>query len=302
MKPDICIYHANCNDGFAAAWVVWLKYENEVQYVPGFYEKSPPDVTGKHVIMVDFSYKHDVILELAKTAKSITIIDHHKSALEDLKQFQITEECSYKTIDDVLKQVDLYRDNVCAIFDMNHSGVILTWKFFFPDIPPPSVLNHVEDQDLARFKLDHTKEILAYICSFHYNFQDWLKLILSADRNPDFKDKMIFEGRTLLRNKEKDIRSLLTFGTRKMVIGGYLVNIANAPKYMGSDVATILSENELFAAAYVDSQTHRVFSLRSRGDKALDVSKIAESYGGGGHYNAAGFSVVFDDLVKLNLI
>ena len=23
MKPDICIYHGNCADGFTAAWAVW---------------------------------------------------------------------------------------------------------------------------------------------------------------------------------------------------------------------------------------------------------------------------------------
>jgi len=26
LKPELCIYHGNCADGFGAALAVWLKY------------------------------------------------------------------------------------------------------------------------------------------------------------------------------------------------------------------------------------------------------------------------------------
>lgn len=42
-KPDICIYHGNCDDGFGAAWAIWRRWGNEVAYVPGAYGKSLPD-------------------------------------------------------------------------------------------------------------------------------------------------------------------------------------------------------------------------------------------------------------------
>src|SRR4051812_40261454 len=97
MKP-LCIYHGNCADGFASAWVVRkantaeiLNNEgyptwqgDEMQFHAGVYQNPPPDVTGRHVIMVDFSYKRPVLLEMAAKAESILILDHHKTAAEDL--------------------------------------------------------------------------------------------------------------------------------------------------------------------------------------------------------------------------
>jgi hypothetical protein len=54
---SMCIYHGNCADGFGAAWVV-RKALGEIDFHPGKYQEPPPDVTGKDVVMVDFSYPH----------------------------------------------------------------------------------------------------------------------------------------------------------------------------------------------------------------------------------------------------
>lgn len=54
MKPDICIYHGGCADGFTAAWAVWKRWP-DVEFVAGIHGDPPPDVTGKHVLIVDFS-------------------------------------------------------------------------------------------------------------------------------------------------------------------------------------------------------------------------------------------------------
>ena len=80
---SMCIYHGNCADGFGAAWVV-RKALGEIDFHPGKYQEPPPDVTGKDVVMVDFSYKRPVLLEMAEKANSILILDHHKTAAEDL--------------------------------------------------------------------------------------------------------------------------------------------------------------------------------------------------------------------------
>ena len=54
--PTLCIYHANCNDGFAAALAVWLKYP-DIVFVGGVYGQNPPYCQYHDVVMVDFSYK-----------------------------------------------------------------------------------------------------------------------------------------------------------------------------------------------------------------------------------------------------
>src|SRR5277367_4902796 len=112
---QICIYHGNCADGFGAAWVV-RKALGAVDFHPGVYSEPPPDVTGREVVMVDFSYKRPVLLGMAKSAESILVIDHHKTAAEDLASLPVP--------------------NIDAVFDMEHSGAILTWNHYFPGERP----------------------------------------------------------------------------------------------------------------------------------------------------------------------
>lgn len=261
----VCIYHGNCADGFGAAWAV-RKALGDIEFHPGKYQEPPPDVTGKDVVMVDFSYKRPELLELAARAKSILILDHHKTAAEDL--------------------VDLPA-NVTAIFDMNHSGAMLTWKHFFPDEAPPVLLLHIEDRDLWRFALKNTREIQANVFSYPYDFQVWDRLMAAN------VETLITEGSAIERKHFKDIKELLGVVTRPMIIGGFSVPVANLPYIHSSDAGHQLAEGRPFGACYWDTPEGRVFSLRST-DAGVDVGAVAQLYGGGGHRNAAGFSVSFE--------
>lgn len=269
-----CIYHGNCADGFAAAWTVRRALGDGIDFVPGVYQEPAPDATGKDVVLVDFSYKRPVLLEMAQQANSILILDHHKSAMEDL--------------------VDL-PSNVVAVFDMHHSGAVLTWKHFFPDEPPPTLLLHIEDRDLWRFALQNTREIQANLFSYPYDFKVWDKL-MAADLQ-----ELAKEGAAIERKHFKDIRELLGVTQRKMIIGGHVVSVANLPYTMSSDAGHEMAEGYPFAACYWDTPQGRVFSLRSRED-GLDVSAIAKQYGGGGHRNAAGFRVGYAQAAAFELV
>ena len=46
--------------------------------------RTATDVTGKDVVLVDFSYKRPVLMEMAEKANNILILDHHKTSAEDL--------------------------------------------------------------------------------------------------------------------------------------------------------------------------------------------------------------------------
>jgi hypothetical protein len=95
--PVIVIYHGNCADGFGAALAVKnaLGVEN-IEYHAGVYQQDPPDVEGKHVIMVDFSYKPSVVNKMHDDAMSILILDHHVSAQKSFTDSEIAE---YKLVD-----------------------------------------------------------------------------------------------------------------------------------------------------------------------------------------------------------
>lgn len=292
----LCIYHGNCADGFAAAWVVrrWalknkIPAENIV-YHPGVYQKDPPNCIDKHVIIVDFSYKRSVMGLIFSACKSMTWIDHHKSAILDMQDFPGGD--------------DYHGDMYAQLLDMKHSGAMLAWMHFFGAETPPDLLRHIEDRDLWKFELPGTREVQAAVFSYPYNFELWDQLMRSSI------PFLMQQGTAIERKHHKDIEELIELAWRPMMIGDYWVPVLNVPYTMASDAGAkmnrMLELHELkimipiyqshgnFAATYYDKRDGRVFSLRSLAESNVDVSAIASYYGGGGHMNAAGFEVSRD--------
>lgn len=264
---SLCIYHGNCLDGFGAAWAVRHALGDNVAFYKGIHQQSPPDVTGMDVFLVDFSYKKDVLKDMLKVAASITILDHHITAENDLS-------------------VLLKAGKVQGLFDMNKSGAMLAWEWFIPDRPAPELIAYIQDRDLWQFKLKGTREINAALASYPYDFEVWDNLMESADGIDILKR----DGEAIERRLQKDVKELIASGVRRMVIGGYDVPVLNASSAYVSDAGHIMSIGEAFAACYWDHADGRSFSLRSS-DDGIDVAEVAKKYGGGGHEKAAGFTV-----------
>lgn len=264
MKP-LVIYHGNCADGFGAAWCFHHHDPQGYDFHPGVYQNNPPDVEGRDVILVDFSYKRPVVEHMLSRARSVSLIDHHKSAVEDLKPLLDT-------------------GALRGLVDMDHSGAALSWQWLYGEnSTPPRLIQHIEDRDLWRFALANTREIQASVFSHAYDFSVWDQLMSAP------LEDLISDGRAIERKHFKDIHELLPLCTRPMRIGGCLVPAANMPYTMSSDAANILAEGHPFAACYYDGSEYRVFSLRSRAPDGADVSEVAKQYGGGGHRHASGF-------------
>jgi oligoribonuclease NrnB/cAMP/cGMP phosphodiesterase (DHH superfamily) len=270
---SICIYHGNCADGFGAAWVVRkAKGEQNVEFVSGIYQEPPPEVEGRDVFIVDFSYKRPVMEQLVERARNVVVLDHHKTAADDLVGLR----------------------GASIVFDMNRSGATIAWDYFFPGEPKPQLLLHIEDRDLWRFVLAKTREIQATVFSHPYNFQVWDELMRANMAD------LAKEGEAIERKHFKDVEELTGVVTRRMVIGGYNVPIANLPYTLVSDAAHKLCKGEPFAGCYWDTPSGRVFGLRST-DEGVDVSEIAKQYGGGGHRNSAGFRIGYDKATMLEV-
>lgn len=269
-KPNnkICIYHGNCPDGFAAAWAVRHALGDGVDFYKGQHQQPPPDVSGLEVILVDFSYKKQVLQSMLKTAASITILDHHISAEKDLADLLASGE-------------------VKGLFDMNKSGAMLAWQWFNTDMPTPKLIEHIQDRDLWRFKLEGTREITTALSSYPYDFDLWDKFM--ANRSDELKE-LRRDGLAIERKINNDIQQLIVNGVRRMVIGGYDVPVLNVSSTYVSDAGNIMSVGEAFAACYWDHPEGRSFSLRSS-EEGIDVSEVAGVYGGGGHVHAAGFTI-----------
>jgi len=265
-KP-LVIYHGNCADGFTAAWVFWHKFRDALDYHGAAYSRAPPDVCNRVVYIVDFSYKRPIMEELLREAISVVILDHHQSAIEDLSSLEA--------------------DNFSKIFDINRSGAAIAWDFVFPNEQRPILLNHVQDRDLWKFNLEGTRDFAAALFSYEYDFPLWEKLM---GMDPVERLGLRAAGQAIERKHFKDIAELVAVCKRQIVIDGIMVPCCNLPYTMASDAGMLMAEHAPFAACYWDTQKNRVFSLRSAPD-GMDVARIAEKYGGGGHKHAAGFSV-----------
>lgn len=272
MTKTICIYHANCCDGMGAAWVVRkaLSGDGNAEFIPATYQGELPDVTGAHVIIVDFSYKQKQMRELAKQAKSVLVLDHHKTAQKELAPL-------------------LEDGTIQGNFDVNHSGAMLAWLWFFPGSKPPALIKHIQDRDLWRFELPGTREIQAALYSFPMDFDTW-DMLMSIDTDILYK-----QGIAIERAHNKDVAGLVEFVAYRDTVAGYDVPVLNCNYMFASDAGNILAQGEAFSATYFDTKENRKYSLRSC-EGGIDVSEIAAKFGGGGHRHAAGFKIALADL------
>ena len=284
MTKILCIYHGNCADGFAAAWAVRYFYgDDNVDFHAGVYGAAPPNVEGRDVVMVDFSYKRPVLEQMAASAKSILILDHHKTARDDLAGYPTVPSALIHEVHEPPLRGWQPNSGVYVAFDMERSGAMLAWDHFWTGMTPPKLMLYIQDRDLWLFKLEGTREIQANVFSYPYDFEVWDKLMRT--------DPQILrtEGAAIERKHHKDIAELVGVSKRRMKIGGSDVPVANLPYTLSSDAGHMMAKGEPFAACYMDSPTGRTFSLRSAPD-GVDVSEVAKSFGGGGHKAAAGFT------------
>ena len=291
MARTICIYHANCADGFTAAWVVREALGAEVEFVPAGYGSEPPDVVGADVVIVDFSYKRPVIDKMAESARSILILDHHKTAEAELAGLLRPLRPGWDNhLLDISGQLvhDVDPRAPRATFDMKRSGAQLAWDFFNAG-PREALIEYVADRDLWKWELPDSRAVSAWIRSQEMDFDTWSDMAARLQDEGYDRAAVVGEGEAILRAEQKLVGEVLDVTTRMMTIGGYCVPVANAPYALASDTAGRLAEGNPFAATYIDTPDGRAFSLRSRAPDGLDVSEIAKLYGGGGHRNAAGF-------------
>ena len=272
----LCIYHGNCADGFGAAWVVRKALGPEVEFYAAGHGHLPLDVSGRHVLIVDFAYDYATLMAMAAQALSILVLDHHKTAQADLLKVPVAGAFGEP----------VEGGNVHALFDMNRSGAGLAWDYFFAGQPRPALIDHIEDRDLWRFKLPGTREVLSNLFSYPQDFTVWDTLLAAP------VEDLLADGIAIERQRQKTVADLLRSTARRMSIGGHDVPVANIPSLFASDAGNIMTQGEPFAACYSDGPKGRSFSLRST-DEGMDVSEIAKQFGGGGHRNASGFRVPY---------
>lgn len=263
MTKTLIIYHANCPDGFCAAWVAKKKFKDAIFY-EGIYGQLPPleIAEGSDVYILDFSYPRKQLEELAAISKSLTVLDHHKTA-----------------------QADLIGMPNC-IFDMNRSGAGITWDYFFPNEPRPNIVNYVEDRDLWKFQLPNSQEIGAFIKALPYDFDAW-----DSFASTDINDILQYAVGANIK-LQSYIRAVLK-EAREVTIDNWNGAIINIAYESASDVLNAILENnkniDVAVSWFITKDGTISASVRSK--TGVDSSGFSVSFGGGGHAQASGFKI-----------
>lgn len=262
------LYHGNCYDGFGAAYAAWKKFGDSAKYIAVSYGAPPPFMPdASEIYILDFSYDERTILELSKGVK-VVILDHHKSAMENLKGLLYLQDCNQNK-------------NLCIEFDMNKSGALMSWEYFHGDgfKEAPKLIQHISDRDLWKFEMSGSKEVHSALVSLPFDFEVWDKLKV---------DDLIIEGAACLRFESSVVKKICD----KSWVGRIdefdvpMVNTAAHWSEVGHELLCMYPKAP-FAASFTVMKNGVMWSLRGRGD--FDVSEVAKKFGGGGHKIAAGF-------------
>ena len=281
MRNAVVVYHAGCTDG-AMAGAIFAEAAGSaypsVAYHTGVYNKTlPPAVNDSDIFLLDFSLSPDQVAGLL-LSNTVTVIDHHKDAVEALKKVQHGN-------------LDMLHSNI------EYSGAECTYRALIGgDVP--LVVRLIGDRDMWRFEYEITRNFSAglnLLEKSHVTMQEVLNWgeakIMETVQN----------GQTIGLYNAQLYKSHIKQCTRTMQIGGIYVPICNANGAFASELCEVMYDvthpEAPFVGTYYDTAMHRCFSLRSRKGSPVFVDGIARQYGGNGHPHAAGFKVPRDHIL-----
>jgi len=268
-KKIAILYHGGCPDGFGGAYAAWKKFGDTAEYIPvkhGF--PIPEKLAGKKIFLIDFTYPQNIMDEFVKTAASVAVLDHHLGVKE------------------IVESMPEY------VFDEKRSGATIAWSYFHPDIPVPLLLKYVEDSDRYLFQLQDSRAVIAYAYAQKFTFEDWDRLIR------EFEDE---KTRAVLVEKGKiyaeHFAILVEQIAKKAILvsfEGFECYLASAANMFTSDVGNYLARLRPPLGVIVNLHGD-VVNVSLRSGPGLDVSALAQKYGGNGHPQASGFELKWGD-------
>jgi len=299
ISDIVIIHHEGCSDGICAAMILrnfFVKLDNtrNIDCIPASYGDLPPDpavLVGKHVYIVDFSYPRADLVKINCTARSLVVLDHHKSAAANC------EGLKFAFFDETRCGAELAFAYVTTRETLGGYDLDLHFDLSLVDLPGkvPLIVQYVADRDLWKWKLEHSREVSAWLASFRRCVESWSELQYQLEHQ---FQKALDEGGAILRYERKLTAriaaravacsfSMNEDGTKPLTV------MAVNTSQLQSEVCHLLLEAhtcDVACAWYMDGKGGVVHSLRSRAQGRVDVSKVAQVYGGGGHKNAAGFT------------
>jgi oligoribonuclease NrnB/cAMP/cGMP phosphodiesterase (DHH superfamily) len=273
-KIMIGLYHKHCVDGTAAAAVVLKKFP-QAKMIPLAFDTAVTDLElaksaltpEAKVIFVDTAIGLE---EIADQASEVLVIDHHISEKDRIEK---------------LAQVN---PNITYVFDNNESGATLAFKHFFPAEELPLFLSYVRDIDLWKNELLPESNWFQQYLSMQRNQPELLSSLFSPDVNLEENLKL---GKVLSHFVSQEVEVSTKIDPQYLTISGHKVpafNITNHQSKAGNILSAKLNSVVIMYTILGDKTR---LSIRSTPGCNPTALAIAESFGGGGHEQAAGGTV-----------
>lgn len=264
LKKIVVLYHNNCRDGFGAAWAAWKKFGKRASYLGVAYHLPAPNgLVDRELYLLDFCYRESAMQRLLRRNRRVVVLDHHLSRQA------------------VIQALPEHR------FRLTSSGAVLAWEYFHPKKRVPWLLRYVEDMDLWRFALPATREILLAVGLREKTFTNWNRIAADLERSSG-RTRYRATGQILSAFQNNLIERLVSSATPARLAGHRALAVNSS--LFRSEVGNRLAQQGAAVGIvwYEDGKT-RFISLRSSG--RVDVSRLAEKFGGGGHQRSAGFNM-----------
>ncbi len=292
-EVDVVIYHSNCVDGMGACMSAYMKLGLAATYIPGRFNTPPPNLKGKRVVLLDFSYRAADMERIRNEARGLLVLDHHVSAERELSSLPAN-----------LKN-----------FDMKKSGAMLAWEFFHPGRPVPEFIQYIEDRDLWRNSLPYSKEVAHALHQEPMTMEHYAGLCLAGE---SAIERLKAQGKDILAYNDMVVDALCETAVlcvfKPTGQKAWVVNSSVLRSDIGSKLSTSPHADFVMIWSKDPVRGVHICSLRSSatfiadGDVArmeqprvnvADVSVVASKMGGGGHKLAASFTYFTEDLSAL---
>lgn len=280
------VYHANCSDGSAAAFCAYLMHGDNPERINYYAAKHLPAgkedqnlldsldfLRGKghsiNMLIVDFCYPRDFLFKLRSKVNRLIVLDHHVTAMKEVGDLDF------------------------CYFDMNRSGAMLAWDYFFPNRTAPLLVQYIQDRDIWKWELPQSVEFSNGLdCYYAPNITPLSKftdfILPDGSDNLPLIEKMKSDGLAIKTYVGNHVAASVKYAYNITTTSGLRIAIANETHYTSVLGNALAKEYDIGLLFYFDLEKNTIkVSLRSIGDR--DCSSIAKQFGGGGHKNASGF-------------
>jgi len=187
----LVIIHDTDADGIAAAWCIstglGANY-SETVLIPqrAGTNTIPPDLTENDAVyLLDRCYPFSVLAALSEVTNSVTVIDHHRSAIVEL--YEATRDYEFP-VEDVefhfsgegCERTKLELWNLTITIDTTHSACMLAHIYVLehgtePTTPvgAPWFIRYIEDRDIWKWELPDSKDINAGLYFEGHTFDNY---------------------------------------------------------------------------------------------------------------------------------